>query len=410
MQSALDQLLPLLYLIGLGVLLSIVFSIVNMFSVDRVLKLVKGKKAIVFLGGEAHYGRLHVPPRGKGGFEVFYEEKAVENPLSLVAFLKENYEETGNERFLEKAELILNYLKGKGVVSEVKLKDVAVNPWAPPSLVSRKVYPDELDKLWMIASFVDFMDDEERRRRWREFTSLYSRPFLKRVKRRVYNALSYVKDKIASSLTTTVSAVTPAVPKDLKAELEKAEKQAITGFITQSYDPLLENSIGRLVTVRVDDLDGERKLYQGVLAEYSDKYLYVLDVDYRLQMRAKVSGSSVESSPTVKMFGVLRELRGHISYEPEERSIRNIWDRPIKVERITSGDKEVKVGKVLLPGEGLKVELGSNEFVVDYEISLESDVIWPKSKAVVVGLGDYPPDVLSTILGGLSLKKLKKII
>lgn len=410
--SLIDQLMPFLYLLGLGVVLSILFSLVEMFSVDRVLKLVRGRRAFVFLGREAHYGRLHIPPRSKGGFEVFYEDAAVENPMSLVAFLVENYHETGNERFLEKAKLILNYLKEKGVVDRgISVEEVRIDPWAPPSLVSRKVYSNELGDLWMIASFVDFMSDEEKRRRWKEFTSLYSRPFIKRLKRRIYNALSYVKDKVASSLTSTVSVVTPAVPKDLRSQLEEAEKKAVTSLIAQTYDPLLENSIGRLVTVRMDDVEGERKFYQGVLAEYSDKYLYVLDVDYRLQMMATFSGT-LKSAPLVKVFGRYLQLGDHLSVEmrKEGATLRNIWQRPIKVEKITAGDKEVRIDRVIFPGEEVRAEVPSTDFTVHYEISLEADVVWPRSRAVIVGLGDYPPDILGSILGGVKLKDLRRIV
>ncbi len=410
--SLMDQLMPLLYLLGLGIVLSILFSLVEMFSVDRVLKLARGRRAFVFLGKEAHYGRLHIPPRSKGGFEVFYEDAAVENPLSLVAFLVENYHETGNEKFMEKAKLILDYLKEKGVVDpDIGIEDVKIDPWAPPSLVSRKVYSNELGDLWMIASFVDFMSDDERKKRWKEFTSLYSRPFLKRFKRKVYNALSYVKDKVASSLTSTVSVVTPAVPKDLKTHLEEVEKKAVTSLIAQTYDPLLENSIGRLVTVRVDDVEGERKLYQGVLAEYSDKYLYVLDVDYRLQMIATFSGT-VKSAPLVKVFGRYLQLGDQLSVvvEGEEATLKNIWGRPIKVEKLVSGDQEIIINKVLFPGEEARAKVPAGDFAIHYEISLEADVVWPRSKAIIVGLGDYPPDILGSILGSVKLRDLRKIV
>jgi len=185
LSSVLQPILPLIYLIALGVIISLLFSIVNMFSMDRVLKLVKGRKTFVFIGKEAHYGKLHVLPRGGGGFEVFYTKEGTENPLSLVAFLMENYHETGNERFLEKAKVVLDYLKKVGLIEgELTENDIRINPWSPPSLVSRKVYSSELNDLWMIISFVDFMSEEERKRRWKELSELYSRPFIKVVKRR----------------------------------------------------------------------------------------------------------------------------------------------------------------------------------------------------------------------------------
>ncbi|MCD6348311.1 MAG: hypothetical protein J7L91_01625 [Candidatus Korarchaeota archaeon] len=415
LSSTLEPLMPFIYLLILGIVLSIIFSLVEMFSIDRVLKLVRGRRAFVFLGKDAYYGRLEIPPRSKGGFEVFYMDTAIENPLSLVAFLIENYHETGNEKFLEKAKVLMSYMKEKGVISpELSEKDVKINPWAPPSMVSRKVYSNELGDLWMIVSFVDFMSDDEKARRWKELTGLYSKPFLKRMKRRVYNALTYVKDKVASALTSTASTLTPVIPADLKKPLDEAEKKIITSVIAQSYDPLLENSIGRLVTVRVDDVEGERKLYQGVLGEYSDKYIYVLDVDYRLQMVAEVKEGEISKAyPIVKVFGKTMDLGKHLSLRWEGGlTVRNVWDRPIKVERIVHGENEVTVNKVLFPSEEIRIEREiPKDFTLYYEISLESDVVWPRSKAVVIGLGDYPPRILGSVIEGLKVKDLvKKVI
>ena len=412
----LEPLKPILYLMVLGISCSIIFSIVEMFSIDRVLKLVKGKNVFVFLGKEAYYGRLETPPRAKGGFEIFYTGSGIENPKSMIAFLLENYQETGNERFLEKAKILLKYLKEHGLIEkEASLDDIKVDSWAPPSMVSKKVYSNELGNLWMIASFVDVMSEDERKRRWKELSGLYVKPFIKRAKRRMYNALSYVKDKLTSAISSSTGAFMTGLPADLRKAVEEAEAKAIGATVAQSYDPLLENSIGRLVAVRVDDLDGEQKLYQGILGEYSDKYLYVLDVDYRLQMIAKVNNRQIASSePFVRFFGEKLELGEHLALEQGDGSteIKNKWKKPVKVEKLVFKDGEMSIGKVLCPGESIKIEKElPAEFSIHYEIALESDIVWPRSKAVVVGLGDYPPRILGTVIEGLRMRDLvKKVV
>ncbi len=409
----LESLKPILYLMGLGISFSIIFSIVDMFSVDRVLKLVRGKNVFLFLGKEAYYGRLETPPRAKGGFEVFYTCSGIENPKSMIGFLLENYHETGNERFLEKAKILMEHLKEHGLIEkDASLDDIKVDSWAPPSMVSKKVYSNELGNLWMIVSFVDAMSEDERRRRWKELSDLYVKPFVKRARRRTYNALSYVKDKLTSAISSSTGAFMTGLPADLRKAVEEAEAKAIGATVAQSYDPLLENSIGRLVAVRVDDLDGEQKLYQGILGEYSDKYLYVLDVDYRLQMIAKVNKGQITSAePVVRFFGEKFRLGQHLALEQrgEVIEIRNKWVRPLKVEKLVFKDGEMSIGKVLCPKESIRIERDlPAEFSIHYEIALESDVVWPRSKAVVVGLGDYPPRILGTVIEGLKMKDLVK--
>lgn len=413
--QVMESIKPLLYLMGLGIFLSFTFSIVEMFSVDRVLRLIRGKNVFVFLGKETYYGRLETPPRAKGGFEVFYMCSGIENPRSMIGFLLENYQETGNEKFLEKAKILLEHLKSYGLIEEgVSLEDIKVNSWSPPSMVSRKIYPDELGNLWMIISFVDMMSEEEKKRRWKELSDLYVKPFVKKARRRIYNALSYVKDKLTSAISSSTGAFTASLPADLRKAVKEAEVKAIGATIAQSYDPLLENSIGRLVVVKVDDLDGERKLYQGILGEYSDKYIYVLDVDYRLQMIARVKGEEITSQgPIVQFFGRRITLGEHLALQRDEVvKIKNVWERPVKVEKVSFKDREIGIGKVLSPGESVTIgKYLPEEFCIYYEIALESDVVWPRNKAIVVGLGDYPPDILETVIKGLGIKGLvKKVV
>jgi len=397
----LQQLEPLLYLVGLGVALSVIYGVVEYFSIDRVLKLVRGSRAFVFIGGEVHYGRLHIPPRSGGGFEVFYEEKGLENITTLLAFYLENYRETGDAKFLRYAEKLLEYFKRRGILPEdFTLGQVEINPWAPPSLVSRKVYPQELKNLWMILSFVDFMSDEERRARWRRLAKLYSPPLHRRLARRLENSLSYVKDKVAAALAAQTRVLVGMVPADLSKTLEEAEKKVVSGALTPTYDALLENSIGRLVTVRFKDVEGEEKLYQGVLCEYSGSYIYVMDVDYRLQLEARVEGDTVDAEPIIAFHGFRLPLkpRLHVERAAGKVKVANNWDRPVKLEKITGDAGDVQVGRVLRPGEAVEAQDPGGSLRLSLEAALEADIVWPRSRATVVGLGDYPAPALLEIL------------
>lgn len=62
----------MLYLAVVGVILSIIYGIAELFSRDRVIKIFDGKYAFVFIGSEGFYGKIRVPPRGGGGFEVVF--------------------------------------------------------------------------------------------------------------------------------------------------------------------------------------------------------------------------------------------------------------------------------------------------------------------------------------------------
>ena len=405
--AGIDQLLaaitPLLYLTAVGVVLSIIYAIVDMFSVDRVLKLVRGSKAFVFLGNEVHYGKLHIPPRSGGGLEVVYTEEGIENPESMIAFMVENYRETGNRKFLEKAEFLTEYFKKRGILREdFDLNSIDIHAWMKPSLVSRKIYPQEAGNITMIISFVDMLTEKEKKARWKKLASIYSPPITKRIYRRVQNSLGYIKDKATSAITAQTTTILKMAPAELQKSLAEAETKIAGSFIAASYDALLENSIGRLVTVKFKDIDGEEKLYFGVLGEYSDKYIYVMDVDYRLQLEALVrQGEITGIRPIVKFYGFRVKLAPPLSItkSQEKISIKNISRKHIRVEKIVSKDKAIDVFRVLRPGEEITIpgDMGE-EFKIQLELALESDIVWPRSKATVIGLSDYPPNILKMIL------------
>ena len=77
-----ELLITIIYLALVGIILSIIYGIIELFSRDRAIKLFEGKYAFVFLGNEGFYGRIRVPPRSGGGFEVLFPPEGIE--LSLI--------------------------------------------------------------------------------------------------------------------------------------------------------------------------------------------------------------------------------------------------------------------------------------------------------------------------------------
>ena len=410
-----------LYLAVIGVVLSIIYGIAELFSRDRAIKIFEGKYAFVFFGNEAFYGRIRVPPRSGGGFEVLFPPEGIENPVSLLAFLVENYNETKDRKFLEEAKELLEDFKKRGIVpKDFKLEDVKNNPWTPPSLVSRKVFSQELGKLSALLIFKHTLDEEELRERWRELRRLYHPGFFSRAKRKVYNSLAYVKDKISAAVTRTTGAFMATLAPEIRTGVETLEKKVISG-VGAIYDALLENSVGRLITVQVQDIDGEVKLYQGVLREYSNNYIVVYDVDYRIKMLAKFRGTELEEGfpkPQMTLHGWRFKEGEHIivkdlKFENNVASFKlvNTSMEPMRVVKVNVDGNEVAVSKVLFPNDEIEISASANSdkpvIEVLYEISREADIIWPKSKVKVIGLGDYPPTILKSILSVSKMFRLK---
>ncbi|RLE62847.1 MAG: hypothetical protein DRJ49_05945 [Thermoprotei archaeon] len=411
---SLEFLWTIIYLTIVGIVLSTIYAIIEWFSRDRVIKIFSGERAFVLIGSDAYYGEIHVPPRSGGGFEVLFPPEGIENPETLIAFLLENYRETGDEKFLEEARVLIEDLKEKGILSrEITLDSITINPWAPPSLVSRKIDSSEVNNIHMICIFKHLLTEEERRKRWEDLKKLYHPLFFNKVKRKIYNSLVYVKDKIAGTVTKTTYTFMSPLPAELRRGIEDMEKKAIA-VVGSVYDSLLENSIGRLITIQVQDVDGETKLYQGVLREYSNKYIAVYDVDYRVQMVARYTGENILKGypkPMFRLHGKMFKEPQHLavkelSYNSENKivsfKLKNIRNEPVKVESIQVNSNKVIVNKVLGPHEDTSIKIASEspspKIEILYEICKEADVIWPRAKVKVVGLGDYPPTLLRSIL------------
>ncbi|RLE94400.1 MAG: hypothetical protein DRN04_03830 [Thermoprotei archaeon] len=403
----------ILYLLAIGLVLSIIYAIADVLTRDRVLKVVVGKRAFVFLGNEAYYGKIVTPPRSGGGFEIYFPSEKIENPVSLLAFLVENYRETKDKKFLEEAEELLKEFKKMKLIPEnFTLDQVKWNPWAPPSLISKKIFPSDIKNLNAIIIFKDLLSEEELKEKWKELRSIYHPPLIKRLGRRIYNSLIFVKDKLTATLAGGISMVAYFSP-EIKRSLEDITKSTIGSV---SYNPLLENSIGHLLTIEVTDIDGEKKLYQGILREYSGNYIAVYDVDYRVQVEAVYKGNRIQPGyprASIKIEGWKFDFKQHIRVKVEPKgkvddkvkvsvTLKNIHDNFIKVEKLTVDGNEVKVDKVLEPGQEVSVEAqaASEEpsIKIDYEICLEADIVWPISKVKIIGLGDYPPSLLKDVL------------
>ncbi|RLE97947.1 MAG: hypothetical protein DRJ63_08420 [Thermoprotei archaeon] len=403
----------MLYLVVIGLILSILYAIADILTRDRVLKTIVGKKAFVFLGNEAYYGKIVAPPRSGGSFEVYFPSNRIENPVSLLAFLIENYRETKDKKFLEEAkELLEEFKKLKLIPEDFTLDQVKWNPWAPPSLISKKIFPSDIKNLYAIIVFKKLLSPRELREKWKELRSMYHPPLIKRLGRKIHNSLTFVKDKLTATLGGSLSVVAAFSP-EIKKTLEDITKSTIASV---SYNPLLENSIGRLLTVEVTDIDGEKKLYQGILREYSGNYIAVYDVDYRVQVVALYKGSKiVEGYPKVALNikGWRFNFQPHIDVKVEvlgeqegkiktKITLKNIHEEFIKIEKITVDGTEVNIGKVLEPEQSISVEALANlpepSIKIDYEICLEADIVWPISKVKILGLGDYPPHLLQDII------------
>ncbi len=409
--------LPIIALAFLVVFLS---QVIGWFTRDKVIKLFNTNHVAVLMKdqdkdgiNEAYFGTLSVPPNSGGGFEIFFEINGIINPERLLTYLKKSYEDTGDKKYLEKAEKLLKTFKQKKMIKEnTSLNQITENPFTKPSQASKKVRPEDIKDIYAIIRFTEKLSEKEREERKKDLIKAFHPPLHKTIQRKTYNALGYVKDKISQTLTLATSTITTYLPTDMKKKVEEYQKEAVSKMGTH-YDPLLENSIGRLVTIQVEDVDGITNLYQGVLREYSPNYIAIYNVDYRIKETAAYKEKQIlDGYPKEKLDfkGWKLNEKPHIKIvqvtkgENIVMKIKNTSEKPIHITKIRVGGKEEKIEKTLKEKQETTIQIregqgkGETETQIEYEITKKADIIWPRAKARVTGLSEPLENTISKII------------
>ena len=390
LNNIIDLLYTLVYLTVIGIIISIIYGIVELFSHDRVLKTFEGKDVLILMKNTMYYGKLIVPPRSNGGFEVIFPLDRIENPRVLLGFLLEDYKRTKDKKFLK----LINDVSNKLGIDYSKIK---INPWLEPSLVSRKIYPNDVGNLYAIIRFSYMLSNKAFKKREEELRRIYRPSVLYLLKRRTYNSLTFVKDKINSAIGKNLSYYLNVTP-EISTSLEQAKNKLISR-IGLSYDSLLENSIGHVVTIEVSGIDGKEELTQGILKDYTSNYVVLYDIDYKFKLITvfenfkKVNGYP---KPFLEVRGWEFKFKGclRLSVKNGKAEIINECNEPIKIDSIKVNQSEERaISRVLFYKDKISVQLGKSISIV-YEISRKADIVYPRSKVKVIGLGDYPSRIL----------------
>jgi len=293
----LNLLMPIFILIILSVIIGL---IIDRISRDRVIKLFQNDWVVLFYEDvdkngmkEAYFGRINIPPRSGGGFELEYSIKSIVNPEKLIGYLKRAYREIGDDRYLKKAREIYENLSKIGKIHK-RFEDIKYDPFTEPSEASRKVYKDNIKDIYAIVRFVDELPDDAIERRRKELNKIFHPSWFRRTKRSITNFLGLAKDRISEALTVVTATFTKKAPITVDKEMKQVSQTVVSTTIG-SYEALLETSIGKMVMIKVVDIDGVERYYQGILREYSPNYICLYNVDFRVDEEAVYIGDKLLS-------------------------------------------------------------------------------------------------------------------
>lgn len=373
----------ILPIVGLLILVLIISSLTKRFSRDTCITDFENYHATVILPdetgdeiAEAFFGKLSVPTSAGGGFEIFYDPIQIEHLDDLLAYMKRIYEDTKNETYIESIHKIETVLKEKSSLVTVKGRRVDYVE------ASRKVYAPQVETVLAIIRFHHDLSEEEKKRRLKDFDSLFHPPFIKRKTRALIVTLNRVKDKTSQLVVTMIGAASAMVPggKGAADELTKQVKMQ-----PASYEGLLENSLGKVVNVEITDHLEQKSIQHAVLKEYTAKFITLFQAQYPLKKTIFLNPKDVEKGYEVGYTTV--DLHGKLLEKPD---LKITYPSKDQIEITNTTDKNMKIFNEaasinLPPGKEIKIKVANK---IDYEIEADADIVISRKRSRIPGLGE----------------------
>jgi len=341
-------------------------------------------------GRKASYsGILEVPVRAGNGFEIHYDPEGIENLPQLLSYMRTAEFYTHNPKYSKAIDAMKRRLSevGKdGLDAEYDL-----NPFDMPPEASRKVYKEDLEKLFAIVRMVDDLTEIEARARMAALESFFHPSWRRRASRALGNFFSFAWDRVKEVINLLTSYFTKSSTAEIKKLATETQTKAFT-YTPRSYEALLENSIGYLVKVKVVSPDGKERFYRGVLREYSTNFLCLYNVFFRLPRAAEYDGSTflgLDPKVLLKAHGKppARDQDLEVSVKGDTITLRNISRHHLKLDKILVDGQEIDGPTGLMPPGSTKSlrSTSGGRIRIEYEEAFPADVVLPRRLAMIVG-------------------------
>jgi hypothetical protein len=205
------------------------------------------------------------------------------------------------------------------------------------------LYDDEMANVLSISRYIGALSEAEAARRRRQVARRFDPPWYRRALRWLRNMFNTVRDAGSKALSAIVGQFARARPGTVVSQSTGEVNQIGQTIITSvgyAYEPMLERHIGDPVVLEMTSpTDPTKRSVElaGYLAEYSDRYVAIFNVDQPMVERFELSGEA----------GLDRDdLR--IEADDLAVTVTNRDDLPLVVESIGSASGERRALSVVL--------------------------------------------------------------
>jgi len=163
--------------------------------------------------------------------------------------------------------------------------------------LSYMLYNAEVDNLQILIRYEDNMNGEQKKRRQKQLNKLINRGWIVRTYRFVANLFNRLKDAIRKTIAVVIGQVykTKNINRwsSMRVEGERASGDIINTIEDNLFEQMLEQYIGKLVAVDIictNASSQEQNVFvelQGYLAEYSDRFIAIVNIDHPIEGRSE---------------------------------------------------------------------------------------------------------------------------
>lgn len=227
------------------------------------------------------------------------------------------------------------------------------------------LYSAESAQILTLKRFHHDLSEANRRERTREITRTYHPGFFRRARRKFRNFVNTFQDGLNRSLSTLIGA---AAMRNPQAKIAGREKELsglgsqMIGAVSHAYDAILEHYIGHYVVLEMP-VDGEVREFCGILKDYTQNYIEILN----LMERKQVTWHPLDNTNDKALDG-LAVRAGDPGIE-----VVNHSDWPIYIQWVQINDTRIPMHRFLKTPETLTLPDNANGSVLS-EHSDESTV------------------------------------
>lgn len=207
------------------------------------------------------------------------------------------------------------------------------------------LYEPEMEQVVAFFRYVEYLTEDERKTRMRQVEARFRPGVIRRATRSMVNVLNTIRDAFAQAMNAVIGQMAKvggksSVAGSQKGGLEKVGK-SLLGAVGNAYEPMLERQIGKPIVIEMrnpSDPNGTNIELCGYLAEYSDKYLAMFNVEQPVEETL-----TLPCADTIEREGVMIEV------DPTSLRVTNKSSVPLIVDAVISDQGETRELGVVLP-------------------------------------------------------------